>query len=278
MMRSISAGVPVNKELIKTVYDKILITKQEIAALQEAKAAQDELSASTLKHHEILSIPTPSEITGGIHPLTQANLEVAKQVRQNFEDMYTGSQNMLYDLGLMEFETFAEDLEKLQSTKLQSISALSQQTATLVGAFGKKAFALQKGVGIANATVSAYEAYNKNLAAFPFPFGPIMAALALATGLAQVAKIVALQPGGIAHGGLTNVPRESTFLLDRGERVLSPEQNRDLTEFLKAGGASINLDLTINTDQPLDRVDWDSLVEDDILPALTKLDKAGIKI
>jgi hypothetical protein len=80
---------------------------------------------------------------GGIPPFTDANFAKAQEVRKNFEDMYTGSQNMLYDLGLMEFETFAEDLEKLQSTKLQSISALSQQTATLVGARCKKVSALR---------------------------------------------------------------------------------------------------------------------------------------
>ena len=38
--------------------------------------------------------------------------------------------------------------------------------------------------------------------------------------------------GGAAHGGLDFVPQESTFLLQRGERVLSPRQNRDLTSFI----------------------------------------------
>lgn len=46
---------------------------------------------------------------------------------------------------------------------------------------------------------------------------------------------------GIAHGGLTNVPSESTFLLDRGERVLSPNQNRDLTTFLKKEKTEISI-------------------------------------
>lgn len=39
---------------------------------------------------------------------------------------------------------------------------------------------------------------------------------------------------GAAHGGLTNVPAEQTFLLDKGERVLSPRQNEDLTEFISS--------------------------------------------
>lgn len=42
--------------------------------------------------------------------------------------------------------------------------------------------------------------------------------------------------GGIAHGGLDYVPAESTYLLDKGERVLSPRQNSDLTDFMQEGG------------------------------------------
>jgi hypothetical protein len=44
--------------------------------------------------------------------------------------------------------------------------------------------------------------------------------------------------GGVAHGGLDYVPERSTFLLQQGERVLAPDQNKDLTEFLKGGNAA----------------------------------------
>jgi len=37
---------------------------------------------------------------------------------------------------------------------------------------------------------------------------------------------------------MTNVPSESTFLLDKGERVLSPNQNKDFTDFISGGGGS----------------------------------------
>ena len=42
---------------------------------------------------------------------------------------------------------------------------------------------------------------------------------------------------GVAHGGLDYVPKESTYLLDKGERVLSPNQNQDLNNFMKSGGS-----------------------------------------
>ena len=55
---------------------------------------------------------------------------------------------------------------------------------------------------------------------------------------------------GIAHGGMDFIPSESTFLLDKGERVLSPRQNKDLTNFLASGGskASGETNITINID------------------------------
>ncbi len=58
--------------------------------------------------------------------------------------------------------------------------------------------------------------------------------IAMAANVASANVIAGL--GGIAHGGLDFVPRQSTFLLDRGERVLQPPANRDLTEFLSRQG------------------------------------------
>ncbi|NIP50487.1 MAG: hypothetical protein GWN94_00610, partial [Phycisphaerae bacterium] len=55
----------------------------------------------------------------------------------------------------------------------------------------------------------------------PPPIPEIAAAAALASGLAQVASIAAQKPPA-AHGGLDYVPKEQTYLLDRGERVISP--------------------------------------------------------
>ena len=55
---------------------------------------------------------------------------------------------------------------------------------------------------------------------------------------------------GIAHGGLDYVPSESTYLLDKGERVLSPKQNKDLTGFLantsKSSNGDTNITITID--------------------------------
>jgi hypothetical protein len=85
---------------------------------------------------------------------------------------------------------------------------------------------------------------------------------------------------GAAHGGLENVPKESTYLLDRGERVLSPRQNQDLMRFMESGGApTVNVEqLNVYTQENLENVDWPRLTEEEIKPALTKLVKAGFPI
>ena len=61
--------------------------------------------------------------------------------------------------------------------------------------------------------------------------GPVFAALSYASTAAKIASIIAtpIPSGGAAHGGLENVPKEQTYLLDKGERVLSPRQNVDIT-------------------------------------------------
>jgi hypothetical protein len=70
--------------------------------------------------------------------------------------------------------------------------------------------------------------------------------------------------GSIAHGGLDFVPREETYLLNRGERVLAPKQNTDLTNFLSGSGrgASNTRDVPVNIDN----------ITIEILPNATNLD------
>ncbi len=59
---------------------------------------------------------------------------------------------------------------------------------------------------------------------------------------------------GMAHDGIANVPEEGTWLLNKGERVLSPQQNADFTNFMKGqsntgnnsgGGVIINQNFNI---------------------------------
>lgn len=135
------------------------------------------------------------------------------------------------------------------------------------------------GLAVANGTASFSKApYPINLGAPAF--GAAMGAVA-ASGAAVAA----------AHGGLTNVPNESTYLLQKGERVLSPNQNSDFTSFMKGegegGGSGVvienlnisilenatNIDSLLNLSEP----EVEELVAGPIIKALNTLDAQGIR-
>ncbi|GFM73731.1 phage tail tape measure protein [Pseudomonas cichorii] len=101
---------------------------------------------------------------------------------------------------------------------------------------------------VANAQAMSFQAQlaaYASTAAIPI-FGPAMAPAAAMTAAMSTAPMVAGVAStalmGMAHNGMDNIPKEGTWLLDGGERVLNPNQNRDLTKYLSdkagAGGGS----------------------------------------
>ncbi|KZN65477.1 hypothetical protein [Pseudoalteromonas luteoviolacea] len=103
----------------------------------------------------------------------------------------------------------------------------------------KTAFKLYKTFAITQALIKTYESATGSFAALaPIPIvGPALgaaaAAAAIAMGMQQVRMIKSQQPAGIAHGGLDYVPNESTYILQRGERVLSPKQNVEISHMAR---------------------------------------------
>ncbi|ORE32520.1 phage tail tape measure protein [Pseudomonas aeruginosa] len=172
---------------------------------------------------------------------TTSILDSAKSELGNFmSDVATGAS----DAGdaLMDMVTgFAKSM--VQALADMAAQWLVYQAVQLV--VGKTAQSTAAIGLVANAQATAFQAQLAafaSTAAIPV-VGPGLAAGAAAAAAAATAPMVAgvssAAFGGIAHGGIDNIPKESTWLLDAGERVLSPNQNRDLTDFLsRAGGAS----------------------------------------
>lgn len=107
------------------------------------------------------------------------------------------------------------------------------------------------GEAMSAAILSGIHAYSST-AAIPIT-GPAMAPAAAEAALnytipaaGAAAAAAASSMAGIAHGGLDYVPKESTYLLDKGERVLSPRQNRDLDEFMAQGQQAQAQPVSIN--------------------------------
>ena len=94
--------------------------------------------------------------------------------------------------------------------------------------------------------MNSYQAISAAWASAPFPYNlPAVGIATMETGLLQAA-VSALSPVGMAHNGIDNIPKEGTWLLDGGERVLNPQQNKDLTNYLSqaqnsSGQSQVNL-------------------------------------
>ncbi|HCE1004942.1 TPA: transglycosylase SLT domain-containing protein [Acinetobacter baumannii] len=102
----------------------------------------------------------------------------------------------------------------------------------------KTMFAMSKAFAVAQAIMNAPQTYSNvytsaSLIPMIGPYiAPVLAGAAVAVQVAQAAQIKSVNLTGIAHNGIDSVPKEGTWLLDGGERVLNPNQNKDLTNYL----------------------------------------------
>jgi len=134
---------------------------------------------------------------------------------------------------------FASDLAYYESLAGLTSSNFQGIAEGAVAAFGaqstaaKAAFIISKAAAVGEATLRAGVAVmNAYSSGDPYT-APLRAAIAVAFGIAQVAK-VASTPMPQAHGGLDYVPENNkTYVLSKGERVLKPEQNKDFTAMNK---------------------------------------------
>lgn len=165
-------------------------------------------------------------------------------------------------------------------TSVLTVSAATTEGAVQIG----------NAVGLAGANAYA------STAAIPI-IGPALAPAVAAASVAGAAasavsgKAAGAVIGGAAHGGLENVPKESTYLLDKGERVLSPNQNRDLSEFIRGGSGgsgglvieNLRIDVFPNATNAdsflaMDPSDIRSIVAEKFIDAFDELADMGIKM
>ncbi|ENX33522.1 hypothetical protein F889_02183 [Acinetobacter colistiniresistens] len=131
-----------------------------------------------------------------------------------------------------------------------SITSMAKDAYGEQSASYKMMFLMQQAFAMASATVSAFQAYGQILAS-PWYLDVVSktsaANLVLGMGMANVGLIAGQTIAGMAHNGIDNIPKEGTWLLDGGERVLNPKQNKDLTNYLDSnqnGGGKV--DITVN--------------------------------
>ena len=133
-----------------------------------------------------------------------------------------------------------------------------QQGAELFSALGaqnKKAFEAAKAFNIANAIMNTYAAATKALATYPWPFGMIAAAAAVATGFAQVAAIRSQNYSGRALGGPV-MGGQSYIVGESGPELFTPNTTGSITRNNQLGGqpVSVNFNIQANDAQGFDEL------------------------
>jgi hypothetical protein len=108
----------------------------------------------------------------------------------------------------------------------------------------KKMFKLQQAVQIGEAIMNTYAGATKALATLPPPFSFAVAALTVATGMAQVANIRSQQPPAMFGGARQ---QNTPFLVgERGPELFTPNTAGTVTpnHQLGGGGATVNFNIT----------------------------------
>ncbi len=133
--------------------------------------------------------------------------------------------------------TFAQLTQSLKNSA-------GEQSATY-----KTMFALQQGFSVASSLVAAYTAYTQAFAdpsAMTLPQKFLGATAVMAALTPALATIATVSIDGMAHDGIDNIPKEGTWLLDKGERVVDSRTNADLKNMIannNGGGPQININV-----------------------------------
>lgn len=196
-------------------------------------------------------------------------LAAAERSFSNFDNMAGNSlENFSARFG-SEFESMIFDAKTLE----ESIASLAEGMArSVVSALGEMAAqwlayqAVQMIVGkstqAAAATTLSFNAMASqqlaainafaSTAAIPV-VGPAMAPAAATAAIAatspMVAAVSSLALAGMAHDGIDSIPKEGTWLLDKGERVVDRRTNEDLKDFLSDSGkgkGDVTIPISVN--------------------------------
>lgn len=163
-------------------------------------------------------------------------------------------------------QTNQKRLEDIQGAykvaMFSTFSELSGQAADMVGKIAgeqssayKVLFMAQKAFAVASIIMNAQIAAAKAPAEMTVLGGIPVGAALLAAGYANAGMVAGMTLAGMAHDGIDSIPKEGTWLLQKGERVVDGRTNRDLKDFLSrspmpAGQASSSpqINITIKRD------------------------------
>ncbi|MDM1735597.1 hypothetical protein HX112_03285 [Acinetobacter towneri] len=154
----------------------------------------------------------------------------------------------------LEFQQYESTMQMYGSLLSQAGSVWGNMTQMVKDSAGEQSgaykamFLMQQMFAIGSALVSTHLAATQAMAAPDMVlFGQKIAASSaiLAMGYANVGLIAGQTIAGMAHDGIDNIPKEGTWLLDKGERVVDSRTNSDLKDFIANGGNGPQININV---------------------------------
>jgi len=207
------AEVRAEEQKYAMLYDSATTYYDALSARLQLWAEEHELTVQTVA--DATAGLMDSAIQGFSAAVSQA-LVYGKSFAQTLEQMYRQiAAQMIQTVVQWTVQGLVQSLIRQKAAAAEFVAQSAQNVSLAATKAGATYAYLGPGAGaVAAATAAAVQAAG--VAAYG-------AALGAFGGLA-----------GVAHGGLDYVPREATYLLDKGEAVVRREQNADLRAFLEA--------------------------------------------
>lgn len=177
-----------------------------------------------------------------------ALLEAHQEYRDGMAAIDVDYHERVKDLEVQNYEDKLEVYGMLLSqagTVWGSMTQMVKDSAGEQSGAYKAMFLMQQAIAIGQAIISTELAATRAL-----ELGPILgipaSTLVRGMGYASVGLIAGQTIAGMAHDGIDNIPKEGTWLLDKGERVVDSRTNADLKNMIanqNNNGPQININV-----------------------------------
>ena len=257
---------PAAEEMKRTLLDSLSVADEFNAQLVDMNGMMQLSSEEFWTEYEQKGLNAYANLTGASEDFWDKLQGHIADSTENFETMWGNTFDRFSSgiaeattTALFEQQSFGDAMKDIARSAVQSVI----QGLIEIGVQKLALFALEKTLLAGSTKANASAAVTQGLAAAT-AWAPAAAFASLATGgtnavpaqtalatTVGVSKALALS--GMAHDGIDNIPREGTWLLDKGERVVDSRTNKDLKNYLnssnqQASNVSINAPITLGGD------------------------------
>lgn len=248
-----------NEQLLTPEEALLNITRERIKLLKDAAPASEEYreSMERISKASVQNAPEFEGVAASVGGPSGELIRVAnaqKELQKWHEKQLEMQKELLEEKEINE-QVYAEriaEINKTNSERLQDIQAgytsaslsmfsdLAGQTAQLLQGIGQEGsfayrtlFIASKAAAIAQAIINTELAATKAMAEGGLILGIPAATAIRAVGYASVGLIAGQTLAGMAHDGIDRVPENGTWLLQKGERVVTAGTSAKLDETLE---------------------------------------------